>query len=96
MQLENLYYFLLGLFNSVDDTEHLNYDLCTYHLIDFSKRFLALGEQQRCAEWQRQQFPTYLSDPRFLKKLEDASKNNPDKFDLNWFHYYFKNQIDNI
>lgn len=87
MSIENQFYLLIGFFTGVESADHLNFDLCSYHLINFSN--LAL---KSTSDTLKSIHPS-LNDSRLIEKLKETATNNPDKFDLTWFHYYFKHQI---
>ena len=91
MSIETQFYLLIGFFTGAESVDYLDYDLCSYYLISFAQKVLALPLEQRTEV----NIPC-LTDLRFIQKLEGVATNNPDKFDLNWFHFYFKTQINHV
>lgn len=85
--VKDCFYLLVGIFISAADTNHIDYDLASYFLIKFSNLILNLDSQTIS------EIHPSLADSRLIQKLKNASTNNPDRFDLTWFHYYFKHQI---
>lgn len=90
MTLEQQYYLVMGIFCGVKNIRHLDYDLCSTQLVDFSYKYIKQLDKTNTQ--------SFINDDRLLEKLRQAATNNPDKLDLNWFHYFFNHQItyDNV
>lgn len=89
--LTSSYFFLLGAFCSGTTPEYLDYEVVTHELIKFSQRFVKAVDTNSP---ELSSIPALFQETRILSKLRDASTNNPDKFDLNWFCAFFKHHFE--